>query len=56
MLIGFLSELLAFCEKMSDLSDSLMVALFWRAHEQIAHGHSFLVSNLRAPLKLLIFW
>ena len=28
-LIGFLCEMLVFCEKMSDLIDLLMVAHFW---------------------------
>ena len=29
LLIGFLSESLSFLQKMSDLSDPLMVTLFW---------------------------
>ena len=58
-LIGFLSESLVFCEKMSEwaihskkLSNAL---IFGERPEQIAQGCSFMESNLSDSLTLLIY-
>ena len=63
LLLGFLSELLVFCEKMSEWAIRSKkrairswALIFGERPERFAHGHLFLVSDLSESLMVAHFW